>query len=151
MRKIRIKIQVEEDKTFVLEPIKVSLPEYKTKDSAGCDLTNNGEAVTLLPLDRVFINTKVSVALPDGYEAQVRGRSGLNKIHGIVCPVGTIDADYRGEVGVTLYNLSREPYEIKPGDRIAQLVISPCIRANWEEVEILNTTGRNGGFGSTGK
>lgn len=62
-----------------------------------------------------------------------------------------IDADYRGEVGVTLYNLSREPYEIKPGDRIAQLVISPCIRANWEEVESLNTTGRNGGFGSTGK
>ena len=128
------------------------LPEYKTEQSAGCDLVAPIDApIKLYPLDRVFINTKVSVALPDGYEAQVRGRSGLNKIHGIVCPVGTIDADYRGEIGGTLYNLSREPYEIYPGARIAQLVISPCIRANWEEVEALNTTGRTGGFGSTGK
>ena len=77
--------------------------------------------------------------------------SRLNRDHGIVVPVGTVDADYRGEIGVTVYNLSREPYEIKPGDRIAQLVISPCVRAKWEEVESLNTTGRNGGFGSTGK
>ena len=81
----------------------------------------------------------------------MRTRSGLNKNHGIVCPLGTIDSDYRGEIGVVLYNLSREPYEINPGDRIAQLVISPCIRANWEEVESLNATGRTGGFGSTGK
>lgn len=143
MRKIRIKI---------INKSGFDLPEYKTEQSAGCDLVAPIDApIKLYPLDRVFINTKVSVALTDGYEAQVRGRSGLNKYHGIVCPVGTIDADYRGEVGVTLYNLSREPYEIKPGDRIAQLVISPCIRANWEEVEILNTTGRYGGFGSTGK
>ena len=77
--------------------------------------------------------------------------SRLNRDHGIVVPVGTVDADYRGEIGVTVYNLSREPYEIKPGDRIAQLVISPCVRAKWEEVESLNATGRNGGFGSTGK
>ena len=87
----------------------------------------------------------------DGYEAQVRGRSGLNRDHGIVVPVGTVDADYRGEIGVMVYNMSREPYEIKPSDRIAQLVVSPCVRAKWEEVESLNATGRTGGFGSTGK
>ena len=143
MRKIKIKTYVEAGH---------SLPTYQTKDAAGCDLIYSGEyPIQLLPLDRKDINTGVHIQLPEGYEAQVRGRSGLNKNHGIVCPVGTIDADYRGEVGVTLYNLSREPYEIKPGDRIAQLVISPCIQANWEEVESLNTTGRNGGFGSTGK
>ena len=113
MRKIRIKI---------INNSGYGLPEYKTDQSAGCDLVAPIDApIKLYPLDRVFINTKVSVALPEGYEAQVRGRSGLNKNHGIVCPVGTIDADYRGEVGVTLYNLSREPYEIKPGDRIAHL------------------------------
>lgn len=144
MRKIKIKI---------INKSGFDLPEYKTEQSAGCDLVAPIDApIKLYPLDRVFINTKVSVALPDGYEAQVRGRSGLNKIHGIVCPVGTIDADYRGEVGVTLYNLSREPYEIKPGDRIAQLVISPCIQANWQSVDYLDKTDRgDGGFGSTGK
>ena len=152
MRKIRIKIQVEEDKTFVLEPIKVSLPEYKTKDSAGCDLTNNGEAVTLLPLDRAFIHTGVHISLPEGYEAQVRGRSGLNRDYGIVVPTGTIDADYRGEIRVVVYNLSREPYIIEEGERIAQLVISPCIQADWQQVEHLDKTDRGeGGFGSTGK
>ena len=129
-----------------------ALPEYKTEQSAGCDLVAVLDApFKLYPIDRVFINTKVSVALMDGYEAQVRGRSGLNRDHGIVVPVGTVDADYRGEIGVTVYNLSREPYEIKPGDRIAQLVVSPCVRAKWEEVESLNATGRTGGFGSTGK
>ena len=152
MRKIKIKIQVDEDKTFVLEPMKVALPEYKTKDSAGCDLTNNGKAVTLLPLDRVFIHTGVHISLPEGYEAQVRGRSGLNMKHGIVVPVGTIDADYRGEIGVVVYNLSREPYIIKPGDRIAQLVICPVVQADWQQVEHLDKTDRGeGGFGSTGK
>ena len=129
-----------------------ALPEYKTEQSAGCDLVAPIDApIKLYPLDRVFINTKVSVALMDGYEAQVRGRSGLNRDHGIVVPVGTVDADYRGEIGVTVYNLSREPYEIYPGARIAQLVISPCVQAKWEEVESLNATGRTGGFGSTGK
>ena len=88
MRKIRIKI---------INKSGFDLPEYKTEQSAGCDLVAPIDApIKLYPLDRVFINTKVSVALPDGYEAQVRGRSGLNKNHGIVCPVGTIDADYRG-------------------------------------------------------
>ena len=129
-----------------------ALPEYKTEQSAGCDLVAPIDApIKLYPLDRVFINTKVSVALMDGYEAQVRGRSGLNRDHGIVVPVGTVDANYRGEIGVMVYNMSREPYEIKPGDRIAQLVVSPCVRAKWEEVESLNATGRTGGFGSTGK
>ena len=153
MRKIRIKIQVEEDKSL-LPGIdgKIYLPEYKTKDSAGCDLTNNGEAVTLLPLDRAFIHTGVHISIPEGYEAQVRGRSGLNKNHGIVCPTGTIDADYRGEIGVIVYNLSREPFTIYPGDRIAQLVISPVIQAEWQQVDYLDKTDRGeGGFGSTGK
>ena len=152
MRKIRIKIQVDEDKTFVLEPMKVKLPEYKTKDSAGCDLTNNGESVTLLPLDRAFIHTGVHISLPEGYEAQVRGRSGLNKNHGIVCITGTIDSDYRGDIGIVLYNLSREAYTINPGDRVAQLVICPVIQADWQQVESLDKTDRGeNGFGSTGK
>lgn len=143
MRKIRIKI---------INNSGYELPEYKTSQSAGCDLKAVLDVpVKLFPLDRVFIHTGVQVALPEGYEAQVRTRSGLNRDHGIVCPLGTIDADYRGEIGVILYNLSREPYEIKPGDRVAQLVISPAVQANWEEVEILDTTDRTGGFGSTGK
>ena len=152
MRKIKIKIQVDEDKTFVLEPMKVDLPEYKTKDSAGCDLTNNGGAVTLLPLDRAVINTGVRIQLPEGYEAQVRGRSGLNRDYGIVVPTGTIDADYRGEIRVIVYNLSREPYIIEEGERIAQLVICPVVQADWQQVDHLDKTDRGeGGFGSTGK
>lgn len=92
------------------------------------------------------------IALPEGYEAQVRGRSGLNKNHGIVVPTGTIDSDYRGEIGVVVYNLSREPYTIKTGERIAQLVISPVIQAEWQQVDSLDETDRGeGGFGSTGK
>ena len=144
MRKIRIKI---------INKSGFVLPEYKTEQSAGCDLVAPIDApIKLYPLDRVFINTKVSVALPDGYEAQVRGRSGLNKIHGIVCPVGTIDADYRGEIGVVVYNLSRETFTIHPGDRIAQLVICPVIQADWRQVDQLDKTDRGDrGFGSTGK
>ena len=152
MRKIKIKIQVDEDKTFVLEPMKVALPEYKTQESAGCDLTNNGKAVTLLPLDRAFIHTGVHISLPEGYEAQVRGRSGLNMKHGIVVPTGTIAADYRGEIGVVVYNLSREAYTIQKGERIAQLVICPVVQAGWQQVDHLDKTDRGeGGFGSTGK
>ena len=128
------------------------LPEYKTRQSAGCDLRAVLDApVMLFPSDRAFINTKISIALPEGYEAQVRGRSGLNKNHGIVVPVGTIDSDYRGEIGVTIYNISRDVYTINPGDRIAQLVITPCVQAKWNEVEVLDETDRMGGFGSTGK
>lgn len=127
-------------------------PEYKTEDSAGCDLKNMGGAVRLLPFDRAFIRTGVHVSLPEGYEAQVRGRSGLNRDHGLVVPVGTIDADYRGEIGVVVYNLSREEYTIQPYERIAQLVISPVIQADWQEVESLEMTERGeNGFGSTGR
>lgn len=143
MRKIRIK---------VINNSGYDLPQYKTEQSAGCDLVAVIEnPILLLPLDRVFIDTKVSVALPEGYEAQVRGRSGLNKNHGIVVPVGTIDADYRGTIGVVIYSLSREPYKIEPGQSIAQPVICPAVQADWNEVTELDTTGRKGGFGSTGK
>lgn len=127
-------------------------PEYKTELSAGCDLYAVLDfPIKLLPLDRVFIKTGVHVAIPDGYEAQVRTRSGLNRDHGIVCPVGTIDADYRGEIGVILYNLSREEFTIYPGDRVAQLVFCPVVQAQWEDMDTLDTTGRVGGFGSTGR
>lgn len=143
MRKIRIKISTCRDAV---------VPEYKTKDSAGCDLVNIGEARTLLPLDRATFFTGIRIALPEGYEAQVRGRSGLNRDHGIVVPTGTIDADYRGEIGVVVYNLSREPYTIQAGERIAQFVICPVTQADWQKVDTLDTTDRGeGGFGSTGK
>ena len=115
MRKIKIKIQLEADR---------SLPTYQSKDAAGSDIIYSGEqSIRILPLDREVLYTGIHIQLPEGYEAQVRGRSGLNRNHGIVVPTGTIDADYRGEIGVVVYNLSREPYIIKPGDRIAQLVI----------------------------
>lgn len=129
------------------------LPVYKTKQSSGCDLVAVlGHPVLLQPLDRVFINTHVSIELPEGYEAQVRSRSGLNWKHGIVCPTGTIDSDYRGEIGVILYNLSHEPYVIHAGDSIAQLVICPYVQAEWNEVEDLDESERGqNGFGSTGK
>ena len=143
MRKIKIKTYVGAGH---------SLPTYQTKDAAGCDLINIGETIKLYPLDRAVINTGVRIQLPEGYEAQVRGRSGLNRDYGIVVPVGTIDADYRGEIRVVVYNLSREPYIIEEGERIAQLVISPCIQADWQQVEHLDKTDRGeGGFGSTGK
>lgn len=144
MRKIRIKITNSRNETII--------PEYKTKDSVGCDLVNIGGARLLLPLDRATIFTGIHIALPEGYEAQVRGRSGLNRDHGIVVPVGTIDSDYRGEIGVVVYNISREPYTIQEGERFAQLVISPVIQAEWQQVESLDKTDRgDGGFGSTGK
>lgn len=127
------------------------IPKYKTSGSAGCDLINNGDTIRLLPLERAFIHTGVSIALPEGYEAQVRGRSGLNRNNGIVVPTGTIDSDYRGEIGVVVYNLSRDEYTIRHGDRIAQLVISPVVQAEFVE-DTLNITERGvGGFGSTGK
>lgn len=148
MKRIKINIRLEEGCS-----IHPSLPTYHSKDAAGCDLCYCGSMpVTLYTFDRAFIHTGVHIALPDGYEAQVRGRSGLNRNHGIVVPTGTIDADYRGDIGVVVYNLSREPFTINPGDRIAQLVISPVIQAEWQLVESLDQTERgDGGFGSTGK
>lgn len=131
-----------------------SLPTYKTASSAGCDLVANICLETeLLPGDSAIFPTGIHIALPEGYEGQIRGRSGLNINDGIVCPVGTIDADYRGELKVKLYNLSKRPYTIKPQERIAQLVICPVVQAKWDEVEFLECDTERGdkGFGHTGR
>lgn len=130
-------------------------PSYATVQSAGMDLKANlKEPVVLQPLQRMLVPTGLYIALPEGYEAQVRPRSGLAIKHGITVlnTPGTVDADYRGEVCVILVNLSQEPFEIVPGERIAQMVIARHEQVEWEEVEILNETLRGaGGFGSTGK
>lgn len=130
-------------------------PAYATPQSAGMDLRAFLDApVTLQPLQRTIVPTGLYIALPDGYEAQVRPRSGLAAKHGITVlnSPGTVDADYRGEIKVILVNLSSEPFEIVPGERIAQMVIAAHQQASWEEVESLDDTTRGaGGFGSTGK
>lgn len=130
-------------------------PAYATEQSAGVDLKANiQEPVQLGSLERKLIPTGLYIALPKGYEAQVRPRSGLALKHGITVlnTPGTIDADYRGEICVILVNLSREPFLINPGERIAQMVIAKHETAEWEEVESLDETARGaGGFGSTGK
>ena len=130
-------------------------PAYATPQSAGVDLKANLEApVTLQPLQRTLVPTGLFIALPAGFEAQVRPRSGLAAKHGITVlnTPGTIDADYRGEIKVILVNLSQEPFEIVPGERIAQMVIARHEQVQWEEVEELDATERGaGGFGSTGK
>lgn len=132
----------------------LALPSYATEHSAGMDLLAAVvEPVTLKPLERKLIPTGLSIALPDGYEAQVRPRSGLAHKNGITVAnaPGTIDADYRGEVGVILLNLSNEPFTIERGMRIAQMVIAPYTRAQFSEVLELSQTARGaGGFGSTG-
>ncbi len=131
------------------------LPEYATEQSAGLDLRANIEnTVTLKPLERKLIPTGLHLALPSGYEAQVRPRSGLAYKKGITVlnAPGTIDADYRGDVGVILINLSNEAVEIAPGERVAQLVVAEYTQATWVEVKELTETDRgSGGFGSTGK
>lgn len=131
------------------------LPEYATPQSAGLDLRANlTEPITLQSLQRVLVPTGLSIALPAGYEAQVRPRSGLALRHGIslVNTPGTIDADYRGEIGIILINLSTEPFTLQPGERIAQLVVAKHERAEWMPVESLDETERGaGGFGHTGK
>ena len=130
-------------------------PAYATSQSAGVDLKANLEkSVTLQPLQRTLVPTGLFIALPAGFEAQVRPRSGLAAKHGITVlnTPGTIDADYRGEIKVILVNLSQEPFEIVPGERIAQMVIARHEQVEWEEVEELDATERGtGGFGSTGK
>ncbi|WP_281541848.1 dUTP diphosphatase [Maribacter aestuarii] len=130
------------------------LPHYETGASAGMDLRANIlESVTLQPLERAIIKTGLNIELPVGYEAQVRPRSGLAAKKGITVlnAPGTIDADYRGEVGVILVNLSNESFVIENGERIAQMVIAKHERAEWERVEVLSETARGeGGFGSTG-
>ena len=131
------------------------LPAYATPESAGMDLRANvAEPVVLRPLERRIIPTGLYMALPPGYEAQVRPRSGLAAKFGIsvLNAPGTIDADYRGEVKVILVNLSNEPFTINPGERIAQLVLARYERIEWDEVETLDETCRGeGGFGSTGR
>lgn len=131
------------------------LPEYETGASAGMDLRSNiTEAVILKPLARAIIKTGLFIELPVGFEAQVRPRSGLAAKHGLTVlnSPGTVDADYRGEIGVILVNLSNTDFKIENGERIAQLVIAKHERAVWLEVEQLNETSRGeGGFGSTGK
>lgn len=130
-------------------------PAYATEQSAGVDLKANiAEPIELGSLERKLIPTGLYIALPKGYEAQVRPRSGLALKYGIsvLNTPGTIDADYRGEIGVILVNLSREPFVINPGERIAQMVIAKHETVEWEEVESLDITARGaGGFGSTGK
>lgn len=130
------------------------LPHYETGASAGMDLRANiSELITLQPLERAIVKTGLYLELPIGYEAQVRPRSGLAAKKGITVlnAPGTIDADYRGEVGVILVNLSNEPFIVENGERIAQMVIAKHERAEWEQVTALSDTARGeGGFGSTG-
>ena len=132
-----------------------ALPQYATALSAGLDLRANlEEDITLQPMERRLVPTGLSIALPEGYEAQVRPRSGLALKHGITLlnTPGTIDADYRGEIGGIMVNLSDTPFNIADGDRIAQLVIARYEQAEWEAVEALDSTERgDGGFGHTGK
>ncbi len=131
-----------------------ALPQYATSASAGVDLRANlSEPVQIKPLERDLISTGIFIELPEGYEAQVRPRSGLAVKKGLTVlnSPGTIDADYRGEVKVILINLSQETVTIENGERIAQMVIQKHEQADWEEVEVLNETSRgSGGFGSTG-
>lgn len=129
------------------------LPAYETSGAAGFDL-RAAESAMLKPGSRCLMPTGFSMALPDGYEAQVRPRSGLAVRHGVTVlnAPGTIDCDYRGEVKVPLINLGEQDFEIKRGDRIAQMVVAPVTRVQWSEVTILNDTTRgSGGFGSSGE
>jgi dUTP pyrophosphatase len=130
------------------------LPQYATPQSAGLDLRANlEESITLKPLERRLIPTGLHIALPDGYEAQVRPRSGLAYKKGVTVlnAPGTIDADYRGDIGVILINMSNEDFVVENGERIAQLVIAKYDQAEWNLVTKLSETNRGeGGFGSTG-
>ena len=130
------------------------LPAYATVGSAGLDLRAHLEEPKVLqPGERVLVPTGLSLALPEGFEAQVRPRSGLALKHGITVlnSPGTVDADYRGDVGVILINLGTEPFPISPGDRIAQLVLAAYAQVQWTPVEVLPETDRGaGGFGHTG-
>lgn len=146
----RVVVQVQ-----LLRPDRAELPVYATVDAAGLDLTAAIDApITLGSLERAAVATGIAIALPRGYEGQIRPRSGLAAKHGVtvVNAPGTIDADYRGEIKVLLINVSREPYAIQPGDRIAQMIIAPFTQATLVHVEALDATARGeGGFGSTGR
>lgn len=141
-------------KVKVINRSAYDLPQYETALAAGLDVRANiTESITLGPLERTLVPTGLFIELPEGYEMQVRPRSGLAAKHGLslVNAPGTIDADYRGEIKVILVNLSNTPYELKPGERVAQLVVSQFTRVEWEPVEELGETERGaGGFSSTG-
>lgn len=141
-------------KVQIINNSKHATPNYETTGAAGMDLRANiEESITLKPLERTIVKTGLYIALPLGFEAQVRPRSGLAAKKGITVlnAPGTVDADYRGEIGVILVNLSNENFTINDGERIAQLVIAKHERVSWEEVTILDETNRGvGGFGSTG-
>lgn len=130
------------------------LPEYKTSLSAGMDLKANiSEPIKLNPMERVLIPTGLYIALPEGYGADIKTRSGLALKHGIIVlnSDGLIDADYRDEIGIILFNASNEPFLINPGDRIAQMTVTKYEKVEWKEVKELDKTERGtGGFGSTG-
>jgi len=131
------------------------LPKYQTQHSAGMDVCAAiDEPITLAPLERALVPCGFAMAIPEGYEVHVRARSGLALKHGVglVNGIGTIDADYRGELGVILINFGSEPFTINGGDRIAQIVLTKYERADWREVSELSETERGAGaFGSTGK
>jgi len=143
-----IQVQVQNESLY-------ELPSYATIFSAGVDLKAVLDAPLVLnPLKRKLIGTGLKIALPEGFEAQVRPRSGLAAKHGVsvLNAPGTIDADYRGEIGVILVNLSNDPFTIEPGERIAQLVLARYEQIEWKLTNILSETNRGkGGFGSTGK
>ena len=138
----------------IINKSKHQTPNYETSASAGMDIRANiTDSITLKPLERAIIKTGLFIALPEGYEAQIRPRSGLAAKFGIsvLNAPGTIDADYRGEIGVILVNLSNENFTIKDGDRVAQMIIATYVHTKWEEVNVLDDTERgSGGFGSTG-
>lgn len=142
-------------KVKIINKSKHSLPAYETIQSAGMDLRANiDETIVLQPHERVLVPTGLFIALPQGYEAQIRPRSGLAAKHGITVlnSPGTIDADYRGEIKVLLINHSDQAFEIKDSERIAQMVIAQYTQVEWEQVEELDSTTRGeGGFGHTGK
>ncbi len=148
-------INVKLTRVRAAHPAPLPLPRYQTDHAAGMDLLADlDEPMVLQSMDRAAVPTGLAIELPEGFEAQVRPRSGLALKNGVTClnSPGTIDADYRGEVKVILANLSREPFTVRRGDRIAQLVVAPVTRAAWVEVAELGQTARGeGGFGSTGQ
>ncbi|MGI1660679.1 dUTP diphosphatase [Palleronia sp. KMU-117] len=138
----------------------VPLPDYATPGSAGADIRANlpqplrDTGLVLQPMERRIVPTGLRVVIPDGFEIQIRPRSGLALKHGITLPntPGTIDSDYRGPLGVLLVNLGAEPYVVAHGERIAQMIVAPVVQARFALVETLDETGRgDGGFGSTGR
>lgn len=139
----------------IVNKSKHDLPSYSTESSAGMDIRANiDEPVTLKPLERTIIKTGLFIELPQGYEAQIRPRSGMTIKHGIsvLNSPGTIDADYRGEIGIIVANLSSDEYTIEDGERLCQMVVAKHETVEWQAVEVLGETDRGaGGFGHTGK